>query len=118
MAAAKKNSVEFDMVIDHRNEDKNKNIKTDTVEAFIVKVYGEIRRVKKIQEIFDDDIISEYIELICEDEDINRFTVKDKNIQNGYKAGQRGTFTLQIYIEHKFRGKTTVNLVHFEPSKE
>jgi hypothetical protein len=124
MAATKKNSVEFDMVIDHRNEDKNKNIKVDSVEAFIVKVdHAEIRKVRRVQEIFNSDngdIISNYIELICEDgsDDCNRFTVKDRNIQNEYKAGQIGTFILQIYIEHKFRGKTSVNLVSFEPSKE
>lgn len=117
----------FDLVIDHRDEEENKNVITESVEHFTALIKGEIRRARRVKEIFkkedkkdnENDIIeSKYWELTCEDEDLNRFVIKDKNIQMDYKNGVRGTFKVQIYIEHKFKGKTKINLIEFIPDKE
>lgn len=103
------------VIRDLRNRDKN--VQTDSIEAFLVKCHGEIRKVTEVEELFDNDIKSNYIELLCEDDELNRFTLKDKNLKNTYKVGTFGTFTLQIYIEHKFKGKTKINLVEFFADK-
>lgn len=96
---------------DSRNKDKN--VQTDRIESFLVKCHGEIRKITEVEELFDNDIKSHYIELLCEDDELNRFILKDKNLTNKYKPGTFGTFILQIYIEHKFKGKTKINLVEF-----
>ena len=120
----------FDLVIDHREEEENKNVINESVEHFTALIKGEIRRARRVKEIFkkedkdkkennsDEVIESKYWELTCEDEDLNRFVIKDKNIQIDYKNGVRGTFKVQIYIEHKFKGKTKINLIEFMPGED
>ena len=84
----------------NENENKNKNLMNERIESIIATVHGEIRKVTPVKEIYSDEISSEFLELICEDDELNRFTLKDKNIKNEYKAGTRGTFTLQLSLIH------------------
>ena len=61
------------VVRDLRNRDKN--VQTDSIESFLVKCHGEIRKVTEVEELFDNDIKSNFLELLCEDDELNRFTL-------------------------------------------
>lgn len=100
------------------------NINTDRIYNFDVQCHAEIRKCELIEQEFtgkDDKIIrSRYLELTCEDDDLNRFFVKDKLIDNQslYHRGMVGTFILQIHVEEKYRGRTMINLKRFIPDEK
>lgn len=102
----------------------NKNVNTDRIYNFDTYVHAEVRKCEVVEREFeapDGKIIkSKYLDLTLDDDDCNRFFLKDKIIDNQalYKRGAVGTFTLQIHVEDKFRGRTSVNVKKFVPDEE
>lgn len=99
------------------------NINTERVYNFDVRCHGEIRRCERKEQSFqtpDGRVIkSVYLELTCEDDDLNRFYLKDKILDNAqlYQRGTVGTFVLQVHVEEKFRGRTTLGIKSFTPDE-
>ena len=85
---------------------------------------GEIRKVEKVEKPFKTkdgkENVIRYIDIIADDDDLNRIYLKDKCMDNleKYKRGMVGTFTLRIAIEDDgFKKKTDITVRAFEPNK-
>lgn len=99
------------------------NINTERVYSFEVQCHAEVRRCERKESVFTnakgEEVRSVFLELTCEDDDLNRFYLRDRLLDNEglYPRGAVGVFVLQIHVEEKFRGKTTIGLKSFTPDE-
>lgn len=120
------NEINVDVVRDMRNIERDKNIKDEYIEQLYVETWGEIRQVHTVKEIYSDEIASTFYEISCLDKDDRKFILRDKNVEvdknnnpkEKYKPGSKGIFKLQIHIEHKFKGKISINFAGFTEDKK
>ena len=91
------------------------------MEAILPEV--EIRAAEVVENVFTtedgQERKSSYIDLKCDDKNLNRIYLKDKNIDNidKYHRGDIGDFYILIDAEEEFKKKYTITVRDFKKKK-
>ena len=84
----------------------------------------EIRKAEIVEGVIEgkdgrEDTTYRYIDLHCDDEDLNRIYLKDKICENinKYERGTVGTFVIDIAAEEEFKKSYKITVKDFIPKK-